>query len=57
MVSTIRKHVPKSPFFSKITNDVETLNTFFYQKFTNVRLLYRASENDFLVNKFHDKCN
>ena len=41
--SPIKKHVPKPPFFSKITNDVQTINTFFYSKFIDVRLLYRAS--------------
>ncbi len=42
-ISQIKKHVPKPPFFSRITNDVQTINSFFYHKFSDVRLLYRAS--------------
>lgn len=57
VASQLRKHVPKPPFFSRITNDVQTINTLFYHKFQEVKLLYRASENDFLVSKFHEKCN
>jgi hypothetical protein len=34
VVSSVRKTVPKPPFFSKITNDVQTINTFFYHKFS-----------------------
>ena len=55
--SSLRRMVPKPPFFSKITNDVQTINTLFYHKFADVRLLYRASENEFSVAKFHDKCD
>lgn len=36
---------------------MQTINTFFYHKFSDVKLLYRASENDFLVSKFHEKCD
>jgi len=43
--SSLKKQIPKPPFFSKITNDVQTINTFFYHKFSEVKLLYRASEN------------
>jgi hypothetical protein len=51
--SNIRKSPAKPPLFSHITNDIKTINTFFYHKISKVELLYRASENDFLVSKFH----
>lgn len=53
LTSTIKGHVPLGPLFSSITNNVETLQSFFYEKFKGANLLYRASENDYLVSKFH----
>jgi hypothetical protein len=29
----------------------------FYHKFSDVKLLYRASENEFSAVKFHEKCD
>ena len=49
--------MPKSPLFSRITNDIKTINSFFNNKFEQATLLYRASENEYLVSKFHEKCN
>lgn len=51
--TTLKNHIPKGPLFSLITNDISTLNTFFHEKFSMARLLYRASENGYLVSKFH----
>ena len=55
--SGLKNQVQKPQFYSKITNDVQTINSFFYHKFKDVRLLYRASENDFFASKFHEKCD
>ena len=49
--------MPKPPLFSKITNDIVTLNSFFQDSFEQAKLLYRASENEYLVSNFHDKCD
>lgn len=57
MSSILKSHVPKSPLFSRITNDIKTINTLFYNKFESAKLLYRASENEYLVSKFHEKCD
>jgi hypothetical protein len=51
--AVIKGHNPIGPLFSKITNNVETLQAFFYEKFKGATLLYRASENDYLASKFH----
>jgi hypothetical protein len=57
MPSALKSHVAKGPLFSKITNDIRTINSFFSDKFLSSELLYRASENGFSVSKFHEKCN
>lgn len=41
--SILKNHLPKPPLFSKITNDIQTINTFFQDKFDQAKLLYRAS--------------
>lgn len=53
----MKNHVPKGPLFSKITNDVKTLNSLFFDKFERAKLLYRASEHDYHVSKFHELCD
>ena len=50
-------HFPIGPLFSQITNDIETIQTFFYSKFIQADLLYRASQNSFSAAKFHEKCD
>ena len=52
-----KNHIPKGPLFSNITNDVASIYSFFPEGFKTANILYRASENDFSVNRFHEKCD
>ena len=53
----MKNHKPQGPLFSRITNDFRGINDFFENKFEKVNLLYRASEHEFLVSKFHERCD
>ena len=53
----LSNHVPREPLFSTITNDFRTIKSFFPEKIVDARLLYRASEHEFLTARFHDRCD
>jgi hypothetical protein len=53
----VKNHVPKGPLLSQITNDSELIFSFFERKVQSAQLLYRSSDHDYSVAKFHEKCD
>ena len=47
----------KSKVVKSIEDQQKLLGFFTHKQVNGAKLLYRASENDFLVSKFHEKCD
>ena len=44
-------------FNSKIVHDVSAIHKLFENKVSSLKLIFRASENNFSIKEFHKKCD